>query len=64
MEDCAEGIGGFDVSCVGVGALGGLRVRVGLTDLRTGSGEGGAGVLDLVGSSTMYMGVSISRNST
>lgn len=63
MEDCAEGIGGFDVSCVGVGALG-LRVRVGLTDLRTGSGEGGAGVLDLVGSSTMYMGVSISRNST
>ena len=63
MEDCAEGIGGFDVSCVGVGALG-LRVRVGLTDLRTGSGEGGAGVLDLVGSSTMYMSVSISRNST
>lgn len=51
------------MSCVGVGALG-LRVRVGLTDLRTGSGEGGAGVLDLVGSSTMYMGVSISRNST
>ncbi len=41
-----------------------LRVRVGLTDLRRGSGEVGAGVLDLAGSSTIYMGVSMSRNST
>lgn len=31
----------------------GLRDREGLVDAREGSGVGGAGVLDLVGSSTM-----------
>ena len=63
MDDCAGGIEEFEGWRGGVVALG-LRVRAGLTDLRSGSGEAGAGVLDLEGSSTMYMGVSMSRNST
>jgi hypothetical protein len=41
-----------------------LRDRVGLSDKRVKSGEDGAGVLAAMGSSTMYMGVSKSRNST
>lgn len=53
---------GFEGSRGGVAALG-LRDRAGLADLRRGSGETGTGVLDLDGSSTMYMGVSMSRNS-
>ncbi len=63
MDDCAGGIVGLDGSCEGVVALG-LRDRAGLADLRSGSGEAGVIVLDLGGSSTMYMSVSMSRNST
>ena len=63
MEDCDAGIEGFEGSRGGVVALG-FRDRVGLMDLRNGSGETGTSVLGLEGSSTMYMGVSISRNST
>lgn len=63
VEDSAGGIEGFEGLCGGVLALG-LRVRVGLMDLRSGSGEAGVGVLDLRGSSTMYISVSMSRNST
>jgi hypothetical protein len=63
VEDCDAGIKGFEGSRGGVAALG-FRDLAGLMDLRNGSGEMGTGVLDLGGSSTMYMGVSISRNST
>lgn len=42
-----------------------FRERVGLSEVRIDSGEVGADVLDLMmGSSTMYIGVSKSRNST
>lgn len=63
MDDCEAGIEGFEGSRGGVAALG-FRDRAGLSDLRSGSGETGTGVLGLEGSSTMYMGVSRSRNST
>jgi len=63
VEDCDAGIEAFEGSRGGVAALG-FRDRAGLMDLRSGSDETGTGVLDLEGSSTMYMDVSISRNST
>lgn len=62
MEDWVGGIEGFEVSRDGLVALG-FRVLVGLTEVRRVSGEAGADVLDLEGSSTMYMEVSKSRNS-
>jgi hypothetical protein len=57
VEDWAGGIEGSEAWRRGDECLA-LRDRVGLTELR-----GGSGVLDLMGSSTMYMGVSTSRNS-
>lgn len=63
MDDCEAGIEEFEGSRGGVAALG-FRDRAGLADLRSDSGETGTGVFDLEGSSTMYMGVSMSRNST
>jgi hypothetical protein len=61
VEDWAGGMDGLEARRGGdVGFA--FRERVGLADVR--GGEAGAGVFDFVGSSTMYMGVSRSRNST
>ena len=57
VEDGAKGIEGSEAWRDGDEGLA-FRERVGLSELRVGSG-----VLGLMGSSTMYMGVSISRNS-
>jgi len=61
VEDCAGGMEEVEGSMEGDEALR-FRDRVGLSDARDGS-RVGAGVLGLIGSSTMYMGVSKSRNS-
>ena len=57
VEDWAGGIEGSEAWRGGDECLP-FRERVGLTELRVGSGVRG-----LMGSSTMYMGVSMSRNS-
>ena len=57
VEDWAGGIDGSE-AWRGGDECRAFRDRVGLTGLR-----GGSGVLDLTGSSTMYMGVSTLRNS-
>lgn len=62
VDDCAGGMEGFE-EWRGDVAGSGLRARAGLADLRKGSGEAGVGVLDLEGSSTIYISVSMSRNS-
>ena len=64
VEDCAAGIEGSEACRDGEPGVGlAFRDRVGLAELRESSGVAGAGVLDLIGSSTMYIGVSRSRNS-
>lgn len=63
VEDGAGGRAALKAWREGVEAFR-LRERAGLRDVRGGSGDVGAGVLGLKGSSTMYMGVSKSRNST